>query len=83
MAYPDNSEVLLVDPDEVAVRRVPAATAAIDEYDRFVVTWEKNGDEFAVALTPSELGSFVTATLSALGFPEGDTTYVAERIIRS
>lgn len=73
--------ITLVDPEAVRVGRV------IDEgIDRIVTTYEVTYEgeplEVAVAVRPEAFISFIVASLSALGFPEGDCQYIAERYER-
>jgi hypothetical protein len=76
------SQVVLLDPDDATVVRVEGREFG-DGNDRILVTWEGRGEGppwlLRLAIRPDAFMTFVVAVLNALGFPEGDLEYLADR----
>jgi hypothetical protein len=73
--------ITIVDPTAVRAGRV------IDESGDWIVTtyeatFEGEDIEVAIAIEPEQFINFIIASLNALGFPEGDTEYIAARWAR-
>lgn len=78
----ERSKALLVDPPGVRVGRVEGHEFP-DDKERVLVTWEHPDLEVAVALTPDAFSSFVVLIADALGLPQGDLDYLAERLLKA
>jgi hypothetical protein len=79
---PRPPRITIADPAAVRVGR-----ASTEDGRDFIVTtyeFELDGEteEARIAVRPDAFISFIVASLNALGFPESDTEYIAQRYDR-
>lgn len=72
---------ILLDPDHVDVVRVEGHEFE-DGEDRIVTAFDTDDVQVRVAVHPDAFMSFTVAILNALGFPEGDLEYLADRYMK-
>lgn len=72
----------ILKPDAVRFARVLHP----EEGDLIVCTvefeYEGQPEELEIAYQPDGFGSMIVASLNAMGFPEQDTEYIADRILK-
>jgi hypothetical protein len=72
--------VFTIIPEAVRVRRVLHPDFGDQIVQTIEFDFEGEAGEGEIAYNPTEFGAFLVAALSALGLPEGDLEYLANRI---
>lgn len=84
-ADPDPSSITLLDPEDVRVGRVDGDLFN-DGIDRirqeYTVQFDGGKVPVVIYSRVDDFHSYVVALLNALGFPDGDLEYVAQRLIK-